>query len=293
VGAVLAAAPHQVWARVVWAAIDTAVMGGLPRDELFAGLPFDESSVRKLKRVSWNDYCKLCENIDKLAGGEVADLLEAGYHQSYPEIRAIAGAFLDSKLLMRFMMVVGNPFVFPSVEHGYEDLGGRHVRVTARLVAGARPCEAWFRGTIGALRGVPRYLDLPPAEVSAQIGPDFGVYDVTLPQAQRLRTRVREGLRPIIRMVLGREADGREVGALIGELEDNSFETSLQAAHLRWKLTPRQLEILRHLARGQSNWDIAQTLECAESTVELHVAQLLRKTRASSRDELVALMLES
>jgi DNA-binding CsgD family transcriptional regulator len=288
----LAAAPHQVWARAVWAAVDTAVMAGLPREGLFAGLPFDAESVRKLKRVSWDDYCTLCENMDALAGGEVADLLESSYHQSYPEIRAIAGAFLDSKLLMRFIMVVGNPLVFPSVEHRFEDRGGRHVRITARLVAGARPCEVWFRGTIGALRGVPRYLDLPSAEVSAQIGPEFGVYDVVLPQARRLTTRVRNGLRPMIRMVLGRESDGSEVGALIGELEDNGFETSLQAAHFRWKLTPRQLEIVRQLARGQSNAEIAQTLECAESTVELHVAQLLRKTGATSRDELITRLLE-
>ena len=39
---------------------------------------------------------------------------------------------------------------------------------------------------------------------------------------------------------------------------------------------------------GEVTKDIAQTLGCSESTVELHVTALLRKSGATSRTELVA-----
>jgi DNA-binding NarL/FixJ family response regulator len=40
--------------------------------------------------------------------------------------------------------------------------------------------------------------------------------------------------------------------------------------------------------QGLSNKEIAQRLDCAENTVELHVTQLLRKAGASSRTKVVA-----
>ena len=48
-------------------------------------------------------------------------------------------------------------------------------------------------------------------------------------------------------------------------------------------LTPRELEILGYLAAGHSNKVIARHLELAESTVKVHVQNLLRKLDLSSR----------
>ncbi|ENT0032811.1 response regulator transcription factor [Neisseria gonorrhoeae] len=48
-------------------------------------------------------------------------------------------------------------------------------------------------------------------------------------------------------------------------------------------LTPRELEILGHLAAGHSNKIIARHLDLAESTVKVHVQNLLRKLNLSSR----------
>lgn len=49
------------------------------------------------------------------------------------------------------------------------------------------------------------------------------------------------------------------------------------------KLTPREREILACIARGQSNKEIARELEVAESTVKIHVQNMLRKLGLSSR----------
>lgn len=49
------------------------------------------------------------------------------------------------------------------------------------------------------------------------------------------------------------------------------------------KLTPREREILVHLARGASNKEIARDLDLAESTVKIHVQGILRKLSLTSR----------
>ncbi|WP_031361673.1 response regulator [Caballeronia sordidicola] len=49
------------------------------------------------------------------------------------------------------------------------------------------------------------------------------------------------------------------------------------------ELTPRERDIVRILARGASNKDIARELDLAESTVKIHVRNVLRKLNLSSR----------
>lgn len=48
-------------------------------------------------------------------------------------------------------------------------------------------------------------------------------------------------------------------------------------------LSPREREILAHIARGASNKEIARALDIAETTVKIHVQHLLRKLGLSSR----------
>jgi len=48
-------------------------------------------------------------------------------------------------------------------------------------------------------------------------------------------------------------------------------------------LSPREQQILREIARGASNKEIARTLDIAEATVKIHVQHVLRKLNLSSR----------
>jgi len=48
-------------------------------------------------------------------------------------------------------------------------------------------------------------------------------------------------------------------------------------------MSPRELDILRGIARGQGNKEIARSLGIAETTVKIHVQHVLRKLDVSSR----------
>jgi two-component system nitrate/nitrite response regulator NarL len=48
-------------------------------------------------------------------------------------------------------------------------------------------------------------------------------------------------------------------------------------------LSPREHEILGHIALGASNKEIARALDIAETTVKIHVQHILRKLKLSSR----------
>lgn len=54
---------------------------------------------------------------------------------------------------------------------------------------------------------------------------------------------------------------------------------------LKAELTPRELDILKLIAKGKTNKYIAAELKIAESTVKVHVKNLLKKLRLCSRVE--------
>ncbi|MCB1722858.1 MAG: response regulator [Gammaproteobacteria bacterium] len=58
------------------------------------------------------------------------------------------------------------------------------------------------------------------------------------------------------------------------------------------ELTPRELEILCHLAEGQSNKVIARNLGISDGTVKLHVKAILRKLDVHSRVEAAVIAVE-
>ena len=51
------------------------------------------------------------------------------------------------------------------------------------------------------------------------------------------------------------------------------------------QLTARELQVLRHVAKGQSNREIAEDLFISENTVKNHIRNLLEKLQLKSRME--------
>jgi DNA-binding CsgD family transcriptional regulator len=287
---------HDLWARVVWGAIDLGRQAGMSNEVLFAGLPFDAITVRQRKRVQWDDYCTIVERIADHAGGatELEDLLEASYHGVYPELRMLAGALIGPRPFVRFVVDVVNPLLFPPIESKLEELADDRVRISLVLRVGARPCEPYFRGTVGSLRGLLCHIDLPPIEVlDASVGGDHLIVDARLPASRTLGARARETTSRAMRwltarFVLGHDADGTPVSAVVGDLDPDPVELRIAHAIASWKLTRRQADVLRHLVAGRANKEIAKALSTAENTIELHVTALLRKTGLTSRTQLIA-----
>ena len=56
-------------------------------------------------------------------------------------------------------------------------------------------------------------------------------------------------------------------------------------------LTPREVEVLRHVAAGNRNKDIAERLTISEETVKVHIKHIMEKLAASDRTQAVSIAL--
>lgn len=111
--------------------------------------------------------------------------------------------------------------------------------------------------------------------------------------------RIARALRSNIRAVLPKDASEREILAavqaaaagLIAVLPGDVDRVLAHGADATGgePLTPREVEVLRMIADGESNKRIAWRLGISEHTVKFHVASILTKVNASTRAEAVAI----
>jgi DNA-binding NarL/FixJ family response regulator len=112
-----------------------------------------------------------------------------------------------------------------------------------------------------------------------------------------LRRRVREQRRQLRQLVTWTDAMAAELseGAIELEVEAEPAGAAVRpeaipaadadASRLGELLTRRELDVLRLMARGDSNKAIATELVVSEGTVKFHVKNILRKLRAANRVE--------
>ena len=80
-------------------------------------------------------------------------------------------------------------------------------------------------------------------------------------------------------------------GVLAKVVQDGDQEVEVPESPFS-SLTPREMEILCHLAEGQSNKVIARNLGISDGTVKLHVKAILRKLDVHSRVEAAVIAVE-
>jgi DNA-binding CsgD family transcriptional regulator len=94
------------------------------------------------------------------------------------------------------------------------------------------------------------------------------------------------------------QSAGQWIGGRLSRLADaTAFEPPRAATsaegRLVQSLTPRELEVLRLMARGNTNLAIAEALMVREGTVKYHAKNILRKLGATSRSDAVARFVRS
>jgi len=118
-----------------------------------------------------------------------------------------------------------------------------------------------------------------------------GVYETAT--LRRALQREREELRRLLDWLTARSGELGEaavelVAAAPAEPEAPAGEEPGDGGVLHGRLTPRELDVLRLMARGRTNAAIAGELTLAGGTVKFHVNNILRKLRAANRAEAVS-----
>lgn len=117
--------------------------------------------------------------------------------------------------------------------------------------------------------------------------------DVLLEQALRLKSfgylvkdePVEVVLEAVRQVARGKHCFSRQVQERI-DYDENRRRYKLHVAHPLADLTTRQLEVLRHLARGASVKDVALTMHLSEKSVDSHKYRIMNKLDIHDRVEL-------
>ena len=83
--------------------------------------------------------------------------------------------------------------------------------------------------------------------------------------------------------------DQAVAGKLLNQVASNQTQP---ASILKDKLTERELDVLRLLAKGMTNTDIAGTLHLSEGTVRNHVSAILEKLGVSDRTQAAVIAIQ-
>jgi two-component system nitrate/nitrite response regulator NarL len=93
-------------------------------------------------------------------------------------------------------------------------------------------------------------------------------------------------------IVAGQTVVAPELTIVLAKAVQGEVASSAPSHRALAELTPRELEILCHLAEGQSNKVIARNLGISDGTVKLHVKAILRKLEVHSRVEAAVIAVE-
>jgi DNA-binding CsgD family transcriptional regulator len=183
-----------------------------------------------------------------------------------------AGAHVCAEALTRIASTTGHPYALAALAHAIGE--------TALLEGDTDTAAEQLSRAVEIYRG----LDVPfeRAHVELRAGVALAAAGAREPALERLRDAYRSarklGARP-----LAAEAAG-EVAAL-GESVTRRRGAALGADAEGCGLTRRELEVVRLIAVGRTNRDVAQQLFLSPRTVDMHVRNILRKLDCQSRVE--------
>lgn len=151
-----------------------------------------------------------------------------------------------------------------------------------------------------------------------QLKPDVTLVDLRLPDLSGIEVIIAiRGENPDARLIvlttfegdveIQRALKAGAFGYLLKNMPPKQIVDTIRAVHLGKRVIPppiamhiaehitdaslseRELEVLRHVAEGNRNREIAELLQISEETVKVHLKHVLEKLDASDRTEAVAI----
>ena len=163
-----------------------------------------------------------------------------------------------------------------------------------RLLPVLRPDVILLDNHLPGVRGVDAIADLREASPASRV-----IMLTVSEDGEDLASALRHGAQgyllktidgDLLAQAVRRAASGEPVvspemmGKLVAAFQSQGApEPAPEEAEPAPQLSPREEEVLREIARGASNKEIARTLAIAETTVKIHVQHILRKLGLSSR----------
>jgi DNA-binding NarL/FixJ family response regulator len=203
---------------------------------------------------------------------------------------------LQSQFKIRVLVVDDHPLVRRGIEH---------------ILASETDIEMAGEANDGK-EGVERFLECRP---------DVVLMDLRMPKVDGIEAaRLLRQLDPDVRIIALTSYDGDQDiyraleagirGYILKEMAHAEVGNAIRAVHSgrrlvpaevaerlskhfpKVALTPREVEVLGHVARGMSNKEIAFSLSTATGTIKMHLQNILRKLGTSDRTQAVTIAIE-
>jgi non-specific serine/threonine protein kinase len=201
--------------------------------------------------------------------GIVYGILNLGLAEYLGGSLSVAGALFAESLDLAMRMGMTRQTAYPLIGLAMAGHGGADPGWSARLHGAADQALADLGETIDPLEG--QLADLDRQRLRATMGAEAFEAEYAAGRTLDLARVAHEALQEM-------QAEGaRRATALASEPD------AATAGEAVTVLTPRELDVLKLVAQGLSNSDIARQLVLSEHTVHRHLANILRKLNLSSR----------
>jgi DNA-binding CsgD family transcriptional regulator len=226
--------------------INAATRVGISQERLLGGLPAQADIVQGGRsRFPWSDYVAVLEQLALLLGGYPALRdLSVDFADFAPEGSALLRPFASPIRVYHFIYRTVAPLLYPMITRSCTDAGQGRLRISHSIDAGHEECTAFGWAACGALRSLPRFIGLEPAQVEAlELGPRRSSFLVT-PPASRSALAWSKSLLPafVVQRRAFREVAGEHELALTHSmLQELLDQVEAQNAQLAAQLASHQL----------------------------------------------------
>lgn len=174
---------------------------GLTEEEALRGTGLDLATLRRSRRIGWDAYCAMMDNLYAVVGPE--GMCEMGseyaFKKSFRSIHRIAGLVATPRALYHFLVRWAGPANNTNLRFALKDEADGTLFHTVAIEEGYRDCHPFLIGVPGLLEVIPCMLGLPKAKVElVEVRERFGAYRIHLPESQAIGARLRRRIRGLV-----------------------------------------------------------------------------------------------